>query len=420
MILMGKGGDFLKHKNIEEKNMFYNNLNGILQVISMNLVTSFAGLFIKRLNAGDNLVSLLNSLPAFFSVVAIIFGTSLVSSCKNKKRATSISYFLTRSFYLLMALVPFLPQNYRALSFVILYGALNFPGSIANFLWQSFLADTFRPSIRGRVLSIRNSLSTITGTVTTLITGFTLASLASSNEKVISFYQIVFAAAFIIGILEVWALYSHKEDNNAEFKEVVTTGANLSFSFVKEALTHKKYTMFLIAVICFHFAWQMGWPLFLTYEVETLHTNEMWSGIISTVSGISMAVGYAFWRKFSEKRGNNLALAILAVGMATTPIFYTITTSIHQVAYFTIIAGFSTSGILLVLLNTLYEVSPRENRTSYIALYNLVTNLTLIIAPWIGMRLYQLTTMKFALLTVGILRLASSLMFLAKPKNAIK
>lgn len=420
MILMGKGGDFLKHKNIEEKNMFYNNLNGILQVISMNLVTSFAGLFIKRLNAGDNLVSLLNSLPAFFSVVAIIFGTSLVSSCKNKKRATSISYFLTRSFYLLMALVPFLPQNYRALSFVILYGALNFPGSIANFLWQSFLADTFRPSIRGRVLSIRNSLSTITGTVTTLITGFTLASLASSNEKVISFYQIVFAAAFIIGILEVWALYSHKEDNNAEFKEVVTTGANLSFSFVKEALTHKKYTMFLIAVICFHFAWQMGWPLFLTYEVETLHTNEMWSGIISTVSGISMAVGYAFWRKFSEKRGNNLALAILAVGMATTPIFYTITTSIHQVAYFTIIAGFSTSGTLLVLLNTLYEVSPRENRTSYIALYNLVTNLTLIIAPWIGMRLYQLTTMKFALLTVGILRLASSLMFLAKPKNAIK
>lgn len=410
----------MKYKSVEDNNIFYNNLNGMLQVISMNLVTSFAGLFIKRLNAGDNLVSLLNSLPAFFSVAAIIFGTSLVSSCKNKKRATSISYFLTRSFYLLMALVPFLPSDYRALSFVILYGALNFPGSIATFLWQSFLADTFRPSIRGRVLSIRNSLSTITGTITTLITGFILASLASSNEKVISFYQIVFAVAFIIGILEVWALYSHKEDSNSEFKEVVTTRANLSFSFVREALTHKKYTLFLISVICFHFAWQMGWPLFLTYEVETLHTNEMWSGIISTVSGISMALGYAFWRKFSEKRGNNLALAILAVGMATTPIFYTFTTSIHQVAYFTTIAGFSTSGILLVLLNTLYEVSPRENRTSYIALYNLVTNLTLIIAPWIGMRLYQMTTMKFALLTVGILRLASSLMFLVKPRGAYR
>ncbi|HBF77820.1 MAG TPA: hypothetical protein DDX02_08335, partial [Clostridiaceae bacterium] len=87
------------------------------------------------------------------------------------------------------------------------------------------------------------------------------------------------------------------------------------------------------------------------------------------------------------------------------------------VAYFTGIIGFSQSAVLLMLLNILYEISPRENRTTYIAFYNLATNLTLIVAPWVGMKIYKLIDFKDSFVLIAALRLASSLLFIKKPKN---
>jgi len=133
-----------------------------------------------------------------------------------------------------------------------------------------------------------------------------------------------------------------------------------------------------------------------------------------------MAIGYTYWRKFTEKNGNALGLAIGAVGMAFTPVLYIFAKSMRHIAYFTGITGFSQAAVLLMLLNILYETSPRENRTTYIAFYNLATNLTLIVAPWVGMKIYKLIDFKASFALIATLRIASSLLFIRKPKNLSK
>lgn len=400
-----------------KNNYYLNILNGVFQVIALNLATSFAGLFLKRLNAGDNLVSLFNSLPAFFSIIAIFIGGIILTSTKNKKRTTSIAFFITRFFYLLMALVPFLSSSYRAFIFVILYGAMNFPNSIAVFLWQSYFADIFPPGEREQYLSIRNSISTIAGTATTLIAGFLLTTLSNSKSQLITIYQLIFVLAFIFGVLEVITLLMHK-NKKSSFAEISTENNRISLNFLKALPKQKEYLVFIITVVIFHFTWQMGWPLFLTYEVDYLHTNEFWASIISTINGLAMAFGYRFWGRFSKHKGNSIALTIASLGMAFAPFMYAMSTKINHVAYFVVITGLSVSGVMLLLLNSLYEVAPQENRTSYIAFYNLVTNITLVIAPWVGMRLYQLTTIKAALVLVGVLRFLSGLLFIIRHKKA--
>ncbi|SKA75534.1 Major Facilitator Superfamily protein [Caloramator quimbayensis] len=403
----------------ESLNIRLNNINGALQIIAVNLVTSFAGLFVKRLNASDYLVSMLNSLPAAFSILGILLSTPLILSCKNKKKVTSLSYLITRSFYILMALVPFLPDGYRAAAFVLLYGAMNFSGSIATFFWQSFFADIFSPSKRSKVLSQRSSISTIIGTAVTLTAGILLHKLSNSKNQLIHYYQIVFIIAFVIGIFEVLSLYFHRDNKKGNFAEVKSENERINFKMLKSMLKEKPYMLYMICVIIFHFTWQMGWPLFLTYEVDYLHTNEMWAGIISTVNGICMTIGYIFWRKFSDKKGNAISLALSAFGAGLCPLFYSFSTHIIHVAYFTGIIGFAFSGVQLLLINSLYEVSPRENRTSYIALYNLCINLTLIVAPFIGMYIYRLTDIKTALLIVAGGRFFSSFLFLLR-RNYVK
>ena len=395
----------------EKLNIKLNNLNGTFQIISVNLATAFAGYFIKRLNASDNLVSLFNSIPGYFSIAAILFSAPIFLSCKNKKKVTALAFLITRFFYLLMALVPFLEPKYRAVVFVILYGACNFPGSIATFLWQSFFADIFKPSIRARVLSLRNSLSSVAGTITTLIAGLFLYKLSNTKQELIHYYQFIFFAAFIIGIIEVITLLMHKNNLSSNYNEITTENAKLTPGFIKEMHTHKEYVIFIICVIVFHFSWQMGWSLFLIDEVDVLHSNELWSGVISTVNSAFMVIGYIYWRKFVEKRGNSLGIAISAIGTALCPILYAMSTKIYHVAIFTALIGFTYSGVQLILLNTLFETSPRENRTSYIALYNLATNITLLFAPWVGLKIYKITSLSTALLIVGGFRFFSVFLF---------
>jgi MFS family permease len=316
-----------------------------------------------------------------------------------------------------MAFVPFLGDKYKALAFVILYGALNFPGSIGNYMWQSFFADIFRPNLRAKVLSLRNIFATVAGTVTTLAAGFLLSLFSSSNDKLIHFYQVVFVLAFIIGSLEVVSLVLHREDKNASYREVTTEGNSMSIGFLKIMIKQKGYVVFMICVMIFNFTWQMGWPLFLTYEVDYLHTNEMWSAILATASGICSAFGFAYWRKFSEKRGTALALTVSSIGLAINPILEAMTNHISQILYFNGIIGFANAGLNLVLLNSLYEVAPRENRTSYIAFYNLATNITLVIAPWAGMQIYKFVDIRTSLVIVGILRLLASGIFFIRQRK---
>lgn len=401
-----------------KSNYYLNILNGVFQAIALNLATSFAGLFLKRLNAGDSLVSLFNSLPAFFSIMAIFIGGIILSSAQNKKRTTSLMFFITRLFYILIALVPFLNEKYRALIFVILYSSMNFPNSIAVFLWQSFFADIFPPGQREQYLSIRNSIATFAGTATTLFAGYLLTTLSSSKAELIKTYQYIFLVAFIFGILEIFVLSKHKYNAKSSYAEITTENNKLSIEFIKNLPKNKEYLIFITTVIIFHFTWQMGWPLFLTYEVDYLHTNEFWASIISTINGLAMAFGYRFWGRFSKSRGNSLALTLAAVGMSFAPFMYAMSTKIYHVAYFVVITGLSVSGTMLLLINSLYEVAPRENRTSYIAFYNLVTNITLVIAPWVGMKLYRVTTIRVALVIVGILRFISGMLFILRHKRA--
>ncbi|SHE97614.1 MFS transporter [Caloramator proteoclasticus] len=401
-----------------KSNYYLNILNGVFQAIALNLATSFAGLFLKRLNAGDSLVSLFNSLPALFSILAIFIGGIILSSTQNKKRTTSLMFLITRVFYILMALIPFLNEKYRALIFVLLYSSMNFPNSIAVFLWQSFFADIFPPGQREQYLSVRNSIATFAGTATTLFAGFLLTTLSSSKAELIKTYQYIFLIAFIFGILEVFVLWRHKYNAKSSYAEISTDNNRLSIEFIKNLPNQREYLIFITTVVIFHFTWQMGWPLFLTYEVDYLHTNEFWASIISTINGLAMAFGYRFWGRFSKSRGNSLALTLAAVGMSFAPFMYAMSTKIYHVAYFVVITGLSVSGTMLLLLNSLYEVAPRENRTSYIAFYNLVTNITLVIAPWVGMRLYQVTTIRTALIIVGVLRFISGMLFILRHRRA--
>jgi MFS family permease len=397
-------------------NLLVNNFNGILQALSINLVMPFASLYTKRLNGTDNDIALLNSYPSIFSILAVFLGTYLFRRFKNKKRIIAISFGFARAFFLVFVFIPFLPAWLRPGLFVFLYGAMSFPNSIANMGWQSYLADLFPEKWRGRAFSKRSSLSTISALVVTLITGNLLYFIPKTDTQRIKLYQIFFILAFIIAIFEVLSFVKHRLDKKNKQIETITKFKNQSIlesfkNISSLVISNKKFLDYCICIVIFHFAWQMGWALFFTYEYDILHSNELWSSIIATVSCLSQALTFPMWQKLSEKKGNAFAITLAVLLMSVTPFLYLISRNIIHVVIFSTITGAAVAGTVLLLLSNLYEAAPNEDRTLYIGIYTVLTNITLMFAPILGMKLKALTNTYTALAVVGFLRFLAAVIF---------
>lgn len=415
--------NFLSKKGSSlEYNLMVNNFNGILQALSLNLVIPFASIYAKRLNASDNDIALLNSYPAIFSIAAVFVGTYLFRKFKNKKSITAAFFGMGRTFFLIFILIPFLPLWLQPGLFVFLYGMMNFPNSIANMGWQSYLGDLFSNTWRGRAFSKRSSISNIAALVVTLLTGCMLNFIPHNNTERIHLYQMFFFLAFVVAIFEVYSFTRHRLDKNSKQLETITEMNDKPWYLkLKEIFNiirkDKKFIDFSICVTAFSFTWQMGWPIFFTYEFNILHSNEFWTSIESTVSFIAQAIAFILWQKFSEKKGNSYAIFAATLFMAFCPFFYMMSTKIYQVAIFTVVTGAATAGTVLLLSNNLYESAPDKNRTVYIGFYTIITNITLMFAPILGMKLKDMFNIYIALLIVGILRILSALTFLIRYKK---
>ena len=416
-----------KYKKNEEDLNDYNirisNLNGILQIAAANLVLPFAIMFAKRLYATDFQIALMSSLPAIVSVGVIIPGAIYVKRCINKQAVTGRLFILSRLFYLLFAIIPLLTKQYRASIFILLYGFMNLPGSIAVVAWQSFIADLFPPFLRAHALALRNRLSAYIGIIITLIAGWILYYIPKNDVQRLFLYQIFFCIAFIVSLFEVYSFYKHKLTDSkkcAIADQTTSAQGNLYFRIKNaylELKSSKRFITFIVCAFVFHISWYMAWPLFSLYEIDFLHSNELWTSIIVTVNGISQATSFIYWSKLSQKRSNGFALAIAIMGMALCPLLYPLTNSLYILLPVSVIGGVATSGVSLILLNTLFEVSPDKNRTLYIAYYNTMINLTLTFSPFIGIALKNKFNITIAFFIAFAARVFAGIFFIMRYKK---
>ncbi|MDP3486586.1 MAG: hypothetical protein Q8S19_01455 [Bacillota bacterium] len=74
--------------------------------------------------------------------------------------------------------------------------------------------------------------------------------------------------------------------------------------------------------------------------------------------------------------------------------------------------GISIAGIMLLLFNTLLEVSPTEGRTQYIAYHNTATSVTAVVAPYVGIYCVGQFGLRGALIATSVARGVGAAAFL--------
>lgn len=392
-----------------ERNVRVNIYHGITNIMALNLAAPFIGIFAVKLGATDFQVGLLSSGPALVSLLSMIPGGQFIDRQSRKRDTVSKFILFHRLFYLFLATIPFFSEDKRAWLLVFAVALMNIPASIGNIGWQSFISKVIPLSRRAEAFATRSRLMNIAGTLIVLIAG-RLIDIAGFPLG----YQVTFVFAFLLSLVEIWVL-SHVDEETAQ-ESPAKEAKRQRFGSLKEAardiLSHDRFVRYTLASMVFYLCWQTPWPLFTLYQVKVLNANNMWVSILNLTNTGGSLLGYGFWAKKCNQYGNLTTLFLSSLGIFIVPVAYAVSKSLATVAMFNLLSGAIFSGVNLALLNQLLEVTPDQNKTTYIAYYTTAVNIAAIVAPMLGVSLLSLMGFFWAFVTTAAFRFAGSFMFL--------
>lgn len=387
-----------------KNNQRVNVINGIFLALALNLTKPYYAKFALRLGGSDYHVAMISSLPAIVAALSLIPISIWVEQAEDQQKRTAILMFLHKLFYLGMALLPFFHGLDQAAIFVLCVGFMNLPFAAAQLGHQSYIGAIFSPEERGGAMSLRNRASDLARLLVMIATGQLMLWIPKTNQDFIVLYQLFFVLAFAIGLGEVISFMRFSKVEG--FEKAKGGGLKVVREALKSLPKEKGFLLYAGCALVFYFGWQMGWPLFSLYMIQDLGADEFWLSVISVTSSLFSILSVTFWAKLADERGNRTAIVITTFLMALTPIVFAFTKSLPMMALLQIIPGTATSGTILVLFNSLLEVTPKKNRMIYLAIFTTAVNISASIAPVFSVWIKSQTAIVPALLITGVVRLA--------------
>ncbi|MGJ7909907.1 MFS transporter [Neobacillus sp. LXY-1] len=386
--------------------------NGMASTIAVSLPNNYYPIFaISILGASNYQVGLISSLPPLITLLMTVPAAILLNRLEQQKKTVAMSILWARMMFILLIGVVFIPPHFQAWAFLLVIALMNVPGTISNVGWQTLISGMISEERRGAFFSDRNRLMTVIGMITTLIIGIVMKKETENAAA----YQILFLAAFLFGMVEVYFLFKHKETVQPRPKSE-QKNATMDWSIFK---IHG-YKWFLIAALSFNFTWQMAWGLFNIYNVKYAHATILWISIFSVANQLVQIFSFPLWKKWAEQKSNTLMLVWVALGMATAPFLNALSTNLYYLTFVSMTSGFFVSGTMLLLFNLLLEQSPKEKRTYCITTYNILLSFVAFVAPQIGIWLLEKNGIITALNISTILRFLSAIVFFIMYIKSVK
>jgi predicted MFS family arabinose efflux permease len=413
-------------------------IHGIFNAAALNMVGPFTAIFAMKIGATQLHVALLTSGPAVVSLLAMIPGALSIDRSDRKQRLTARFMLGHRVLYLALACVPFFPAPSRPTAFVALLALMNLPGAISNVAWQAFTSRVVPPEHRPATFAARNRLMSLVGTSVALLMGLFLDRVVFPVG-----YQIAFVSAFLAALVELAVFRTMREGAPpalplaappaAPPAEPSTRRPDPPFAAalrvpflapwvrygrsaaggLRAILEQKRFVRYTLVSMLFYLTWQIPWPLYSWYHVRVLHANNLWVSLLSLMNTGGALAGYGFWTRYISRHGNLRALCLATLPIFMVSVVYAFATELYSIAVANLFVGVVFSGVNLALLNTLLEMTPDEQKTSYIAYFNTAITISSIVAPLIGVGLLRFMSFRPAFLVTAGIRLSGSAAYYA-------
>jgi MFS family permease len=363
---------------------------GLLGSAWMALVTGVVYVtFVRdKLHFSTFSYALLMSLP-FAGSLAQLLGSYWTETKRQRRRQCWISLVLSRSVWLLVAALPWVvPEQLHGLRVGLLLSLMAFSSVMSHISMPagfSWFADIVPEHIRARYLARRAAVSTLT----VIVVSAAVSELVDRSQS-LTMFTVIFLAAAVLGLADI-CLYCLRvreapmpphEGPPWRMRNVLLT-----------PLQSPPFRGYLLYAFFEAFRRGVVGPFWWLMALEYLKIGAFWSNMYVMLLPMAFtAVALPFWGGACDRFG---AKALVRLGIVTSllyPILWSLATprAFHVLLFVpAVIGGFFSAALQTAEMSMMFSLTPRENRSAYMACLMLASNLGLAVSMILGGALAQ-------------------------------
>lgn len=345
-----------------------NTFGALFTIICGGGTTAMVGLA-GHLGAGDLELGILAAIPQVAMLLQLPFSMLVNRTHKRKIYLLTIG-LISRFIWMFFGLLPLLSQTFFSPLHVlfVLLTISSVGAAMINVCWFPWFSDIAPLSIRGRWLSIRESVLSAASLIFGIIVAYLLDILPEEIK-----YICVFLFGGIVGTLDMICF---------GFAPEVWYGDSCEKSHVretfKEAFNNKPFMKLILMWTVWSFTSNLSGTYYIPYAMNCMGLSFMQVTLFGTVaSSVATMLIVPRWGKALDRFGSRNVMMVGCVGASLAPVFYLFSTqgNIWPMFLYSTIGAVFWSASNLAANSMQLSSSPEKNRPTYIALYSCITSL---------------------------------------------
>jgi len=385
---------------------------------------SYISPFAIALGASNAQIGILSSLPQIIAPLAQLFGSKLIEK-RSRKQIVREHVFFEAMIWLLILILALLAYfgviTQLPLMLIIIYSFLVFVGGLSGPAWFSWMGDIVSEKIRGEYFAKRYRITGAVALISMLLASFFLDYLKTKGLVLIGF-SILFLIANLAR-LNSFKLFKKQYEPELKLKD----GYYVSlFSFIKNLPKHN-FGRFVIFVSILKLSVFIAAPFFAVYMLRNLGFSYLWFTAITISSTIFTLIFFPLWGRFSDEYGNMITLRIGSALVPLIPLLWIVSKNpIYLALVPGMISGIGWAAFNLSSNNFIYDSTDQQRRGIYLAYFNVLAGVGIIIGGLLGSFLTQYLTIQFmnkilfVFLLSGIARALTVLLIIPRIKEPRK
>ena len=401
------------HKDTQ-KAMRLNTVEGAFAVAAENLAAPFLALFALGLGATPSQIGMLTAFPNLLGNILQIPAGLFAERMEDKRILPAVGGFLNRSTWLALAFFPFLFPPEQRVAIVILLATFRITAANLGVpAWTALQANLIPRSIRGKYYANRNVV---------LNTSALLATFLANRLLRLDFplnYQIIFALASILGITATIVFLRIP----FEQPPVKARASNQSYrvaakNFWSEVKEHKDFVSYSRSSLIWNFGVSLASSLFAVHFVDTMGGHPGSWAVFAATNIATQILIQRYWGRLADMFGQRNVMSFSGIGAVAVPLLWWVAPTLWFPIVINIVNGIGWGGYNLAAFNLLLEITPDDNRSLYVGVYNTLMGFATAAGPLIGGFAAEIFGLKPIFLASGALRALGLYVFYRTVNNA--
>jgi len=330
-----------------------------MQGLTQNYITPFA--LVMKATTGQ--IGLLSSIPNGMMSLAQLVAPMFSERLGSRRNLVILMGLMQSLMWLPILLIPYVFSVHQVTWLIAFMSISTIFDAISQPAWGSMMADLVPEDTRGRFFGNRNRITGLISGVFSYVAAGTL-QLLTGNPRLA--FTMIFLGAMVARFFSLYYLSRMVEP----ITTTITKKNHTGIREISKTLPSSNIGKFIIFCALFNFSVMLSSPFFSPYMLEELGFNYIIYSIINSASGIATIVSLSWWGKRTDKAGNIIILRITAFMVPFIPVAWTVSRNFWWLIATQVFSGFAWAGFQLASSLFIYDASPPDNRTRYIAIYN--------------------------------------------------